>query len=67
MLESNVALASLNWSDAVVVVGMSFECQMDGSPLAALGEIELPVEGSTWIVVDPNRCVLSVVVGCRST
>ena len=60
-LEFNLACANLRWSDCVVVVGMSFECRMDGSMLTALGSTGYPVEASTWIVVDPDRYTLGVV------
>ncbi len=48
-LESNLAFATMTWSDAFVVVGMSFECAADNSLLTALGKTPLPVEGSRWI------------------
>ena len=36
-LESNLGFANMAWSDAFVVVGMSFECATDNSLLTALG------------------------------
>ena len=46
------------WSDAFVVVGMSFECAADNSLLTSLGKAPLPVEGSSWIVVNPDESAL---------
>jgi hypothetical protein len=46
------------WSDAFVVVGMSFECATDNSLLTALGRVPLPVEASRWIVVNPSASAL---------
>lgn len=60
-LESNLALANMRWADCFVVVGMSFECAMDRSLLAVLGKAELPVEVSTWVVVNPLRSHLNQV------
>ena len=39
-----------------VVVGMSFECQMDRFLLRSLQKIEgdLPIGQSTWIIVNPD-------------
>lgn len=62
-LESNLALASILWSDSFVVVGMSFECETDNSLLTALGKATLPVEASRWIVVNP---VASALDGVRA-
>jgi hypothetical protein len=60
-LESNLAITSMTWSDCFVVVGMSFECAMDNSLLAALGQAQLPVEGSHWIVLNPDGSALDTV------
>lgn len=57
-LESNLAFASMAWSDSFVVVGMSFECATDNSLLTALGSTPLPVEASRWIVVNPDGSAL---------
>lgn len=57
-LESNLAFASMIWSDAFVIVGMSFECAADNSLLTSLGKAPLPVEGSRWIVVNPDESAL---------
>jgi hypothetical protein len=45
-LESNLAFANMAWSDAFVVIGMSFECGMDSSLLTALGSTQLAFEAS---------------------
>ena len=60
-LESNVAFHNMIWSDAFVVLGMSFECATDNSLLAALGTAPLPVEGSSWVVLDPDEGALDTV------
>ena len=57
-LESNLAFANMVWSDAFVVVGMSFECATDSSLLTALGGAPSPVEASRWIVVNPGASAL---------
>jgi len=58
-LEFNLAFANMAWSDAFVVVGMSFECATDNSLLTVLGRTPLPVEASRWIVVNPDASALS--------
>jgi len=60
-LESNQTFADMTWSDSFVVVGMSFECATDNSLLTALGNVPLPIEGSRWLVVNPNESALDTV------
>ncbi len=60
-LESNLAFGSMTWSDSFVVVGMSFECATDNSLLMTLGRAPLPVERSSWIVLNPDRGALDTV------
>ena len=54
-LEFNLALANMEWADCFVVVGMSFECAVDQSLLTVLGKVPLPVEVSSWIVLNPLK------------
>lgn len=54
--EADKALNLILWSNVVVVVGMSFECDQDKFLLKAIKRHEdnLPVGGATWIVVNAN-------------
>lgn len=58
--EADEALGRLLWSNLVVVVGMSFECQSDRGLLAALRvhEDNLPIGSGLIIVVEPFRAAL---------
>jgi hypothetical protein len=58
--EANEALGRLLWSELIVVVGMSFECQSDRGLLAALRvhEDNLPIGSSLIVVVEPSRATL---------
>jgi hypothetical protein len=60
-LESNIAFTDMTWSDCFVVIGMSFECATDNSLLTALGNARLPVEGSRWLVLNPDESALDTV------
>jgi hypothetical protein len=44
------------WNTAFVVVGMSFECEVDRYLLSALQRVEddVPIGESTWILVNPD-------------
>ena len=55
-VEANNALGRILWSDVVVVVGMSFECEQDKFLLKAIKQHEdnLPAGEATWIVVNSN-------------
>jgi hypothetical protein len=55
--EANQALTYLLWSDLIVIVGMSFECDMDRGLLATLKvhEDNTPIGSATFVVVEPNR------------
>jgi hypothetical protein len=59
--EGNIAFNHFIWSKTFVVVGMSFECEVDRYLLSALQRIEddLPIGESTWIVVNPSASVLA--------
>ena len=54
--EGNIAYNKFIWSQTFVVVGMTFECQVDKYLLSALNRIEddLPIGESLWIVLDPD-------------
>lgn len=55
--EANQALRYLLWSNLVVIVGMSFECDMDRGLLATLRahEDNTPIGSAFFVVVEPNR------------
>lgn len=59
--EGNIAYNKFIWSQTFVVVGMSFECEVDKYLLSALKRVEddLPIGESFWIVLNPNTGVLS--------
>lgn len=54
--EANQALTLLLWSTLVIVVGMSFECDMDRGLLATLREHEdsTPIGQAYFVIVEPN-------------
>lgn len=55
--EANQALNYLLWSTLVIVVGMSFECDMDRGLLATLRHHEdnVPLGNALFIIVEPNN------------
>lgn len=59
--EGNIAFDKLIWNRTFVVVGMSFECEVDKFLLSALRRVEddLPVGESRWLVVNPNAQALA--------
>lgn len=54
--EANQAFGKFIWDRHFLVVGMSFECEMDKFLLQALGEVQddLPIGESRWLVVNPD-------------
>lgn len=60
-VEGNNAYCRFIWSRTFVVVGMSFECEVDKYLLNALNRVEddLPIGESVWIVLNPDRQALS--------
>lgn len=54
--EANTALTCLLWSNLVVIVGMSFECDVDRGLLATLRAHEdyTPIGSALFVVVEPN-------------
>lgn len=59
--EANLALNSMIWNRYFVVVGMSFECDVDKFLLQVLARVEddLPIGESSWVVVNPNQTALA--------
>lgn len=55
--EANQAFEYLLWSDLVVIVGMSFECQTDRGLLAALRvhEDNVPIGTALFLIVEPHK------------
>lgn len=55
--EANQALNLLLWSTLVVIVGMSFECDMDRGLLATLRahEDNVPIGNALFVIVEPNK------------
>jgi hypothetical protein len=60
-IEGNIAYNKFIWSQIFVVVGMSFECEVDKYLLSALNRVEddLPIGESYWIVLNPDINALS--------
>jgi hypothetical protein len=58
--EANTAFSHLLWSTLVVIVGMSFECDMDKGLLAALRghEDNVPIGSALFVIVDPVKSSL---------
>ena len=58
--EANKALNYLLSSNLIVIVGMSFECDMDRGLLATLRahEDDFPIGSALFVVVEPNRAIL---------
>jgi hypothetical protein len=55
--EANHAFNLLLWSTLIVIVGMSFECDMDRGLLAALKahEDNAPIGSALFVIVEPNK------------
>lgn len=56
--EYEQAKAHLKWTDAVIVVGMSFRCETDRALLDRFGREPFPIECARWLVVDSDPCGL---------
>lgn len=56
-LETNKAFNCLCWSSLVVIVGMSFKCEMDNDLLAWLGAYEdsLPIGSALFVIVEKDK------------
>lgn len=59
--EGNIAYNKFIWSQTFVVVGMSFECEVDRYLLRSLNRVQddLPIGESCWIVLNPDATTLS--------
>lgn len=59
-VEANSALNHMIWGRLFIVVGMSFECQMDKFLLHVLQRVEddLPIGESKWFIVNSNSEIL---------
>lgn len=59
--EGNTAFTHMSWGQVFIVIGMSFECEMDKFLLASLNQIEddLPIGSSSWLIVNPNTEALN--------
>jgi len=59
-IEGNEAFTYMTWGQVFVVIGMSFECEMDQYLLTSLNHVEdnLPIGESSWLIVNPNIDVL---------
>ena len=55
--EANQALNYLLWSSLIIIVGMSFECDMDRGLLATLRahEDNVPIGSALFVIVEPNK------------
>jgi len=64
-LEGNKAFDQLVWNQRFVVVGMSFEAEVDRFLLRAIKRIEgkLPIGESVWIVVNPDSSAVAKLSG----
>lgn len=60
-IESEIAYSKIIWNKTFVVVGMSFECEVDKFILHSLNKVEddLPIGESIWILVNPNTEALA--------
>lgn len=58
--EGNIAFTHMAWNRMFVVVGMSFECEVDKFLLTSLSHIEddMPIGESEWVVVNPDLASL---------
>lgn len=58
--EANMAIEKILWAQMFVVVGMSFDCEMDRTFLAFIGRHQdnLPIGNSKWIILNPDKVSL---------
>ena len=58
--ETNTAFSKIIWNTTFVIVGMSFECEVDKFILHSLNRVQddLPIGESHWILVNPNANAL---------
>ncbi len=60
--EANIIFNHMVGNTIFVVVGMSFECEMDRFLLGSINRVEddLPIGNSIWIVLNPDKNVLNI-------
>jgi len=60
--EANIFFDFMTWDTLFVVIGMSFECEMDRFLLASLNKVEddLPIGNSVWFVLNPDKEALEI-------
>ena len=60
--ETNIFFNFMIWDTFFIVVGMSFECEMDRFLLASLNKVEddLPIGNSLWLVLNPDKEALQI-------
>jgi hypothetical protein len=60
-IEGNIAFNKFIWNRHFVVVGMSFECEVDKYLLSSIRRVQddLPIGESTWHIVNPDKAVLA--------
>jgi hypothetical protein len=58
--ESRTAFSKIIWNKTFVIVGMSFECEVDKFILHSLNSVQddLPIGESRWILVNPDANAL---------
>jgi hypothetical protein len=60
-IEGNIAFNKFIWNRTFVVVGMSFECEVDKYLLSSIRAVQdhLPIGESSWYIVNPNKVTLA--------
>jgi hypothetical protein len=56
-MEADELFNFMTWGQYFIVIGMSFECEMDRFLLASLKRVEddLPIGNSIWLVLNPDK------------
>ncbi|BBO79654.1 hypothetical protein DSCO28_02200 [Desulfosarcina ovata subsp. sediminis] len=56
-MEADELFNFMTWGQFFIVIGMSFECEMDRFLLASLKRVEdnLPIGNSIWLVLNPDK------------
>jgi hypothetical protein len=64
-IEGEIAFNKFIWNGTFVVVGMSFECEVDKYLLKSLRVVQddLPIGESSWYIVNPDKVVLASSAG----
>jgi hypothetical protein len=60
-IEADIAFNNIIWNRTFVVIGMSFECEVDKFILKSLARVQddLPIGESEWIIVNPDAATLA--------